>query len=56
VLLAGDTSHTAWGWMNQVEPGKFSTDQARSRESLDVLIQLVKDHPEITVKLGHQAL
>lgn len=56
VLLTGDASHTAWGWQNQVEPGQFSTEQARSQESLDVLIQLVKKHPEITVKLGHQAL
>ncbi len=56
ILLAGDASHTAWGWEHQVEPGKFSTDQARSRESLDVLVQLVKDHPEITVRLGHQEL
>ena len=56
VLLAGDTSHTAWGWMNQVEPGNFSTDQAKSRESLNILLQLVKEHPQISVKLGHQAL
>lgn len=56
VLLTGDASHTAWGWEHEVEPGKFSTDQARSRESLNMLIQLVKDHPQIQVKLGHQAL
>ena len=56
VLLAGDASHTAWGWKHQVEPGKFSTDQARSRESLDALVQLVKKHPEIVVKPGHQAM
>lgn len=56
VLFTGDASHTAWGWQHQVEPGQFSTEQARSQESLDVLIQLVKDHPQITVKLGHQAL
>lgn len=56
VLLTGDASHTAWGWNHEVEPGKFSTDQPRSRESLNVLVQLVKEHPEIEVKLGHQAL
>ena len=56
VLLAGDASHTAWGWENQVEPGKFSIDQARSRESLDVLAQLVQKHPQITVKPCHQVL
>lgn len=56
VLLTGDASHTAWGWNNQVEPGKFSTDQPRSRKSLNALVQLVKEHPEIEVRLGHQAL
>ncbi len=56
VLLAGDASHTAWGWEHQVEPGKFSTDLARSRTSLDALAELVQKHQEITVKPGHQAL
>lgn len=56
VLLTGDASHTAWGWKNKVEPGKFSTDQPRSRKSLLNLIQLVQEHPQIQVKLGHQAL
>lgn len=56
VLLTGDASHTAWGWNNAVEPGKFSTDQSRSRETLLNLIQLVKEYPQIQVKLGHQSL
>ena len=55
-LLTGDASHTAWGWQHEVEPGKFSMDQPRSRESLSQLLLLVKQHPEIQVKLGHQSL
>lgn len=56
VLLTGDVSHSAWGWQNQVEPGSFSVQQKRSRESLRNLQELVQTHPEITVKLGHQPL
>lgn len=56
VLLAGDVSHTAWGWNNRVEPGKFSTDQPRSRDSLLRLIKLVEENPQIAVRLGHQEL
>lgn len=56
VLFTGDASHTAWGWTHGVEPGSFSTDQTRSRESLDELIKLVKSYPEIRVQPGHQSL
>ncbi len=56
VLLAGDVSHTAWGWNNQVEPGNFSTNQPRSRESLLNLFKLVEDNPQIQVRLGHKEL
>lgn len=55
-LLTGDACHTAWGWQHQVEPGKFSMDQPQSRESLNQLLQLVAEHPEIEVLLGHQSL
>jgi N-acyl homoserine lactone hydrolase len=54
VLMTGDACHTRWGWDNQVEPGTFSTDQERSAESLLQLVTLVKQHPKITVRLGHQ--
>lgn len=54
VLMTGDACHTRWGWDNQVEPGTFSADQARSAESLAQLTALVKRHPNITVRLGHQ--
>jgi glyoxylase-like metal-dependent hydrolase (beta-lactamase superfamily II) len=56
VLFTGDASHTSWGWNHSVEPGSFSTDQTRSRTSLNKLIELVKNHPEISVQPGHQSL
>lgn len=56
VLLVGDTCHTAWGWRNDVEPGKFTADQARNVDSLQRLRTLVAEHPSIQVRLGHQAL
>jgi glyoxylase-like metal-dependent hydrolase (beta-lactamase superfamily II) len=54
VLLTGDTSHTRWGWDNEVEPGSFTTDQKANLDSLKRLKALVARHPEITVRLGHQ--
>ena len=54
VLLVGDTSHTQWGWDHGVEPGKFTRDQARNRESLRKLKALVARHPGMQVRLGHQ--
>jgi glyoxylase-like metal-dependent hydrolase (beta-lactamase superfamily II) len=55
VLFTGDACHTAWGWEHGVEPGTFSSDQPRSRTSLLALIELVKRHPNIDVRLGHQS-
>lgn len=54
VLLTGDASHTRWGWEHAVEPGTFSSDKAKSAQSLAALEALVKAHPEIQVRLGHQ--
>jgi glyoxylase-like metal-dependent hydrolase (beta-lactamase superfamily II) len=54
VLLAGDACHTAWGWEHGVEPGEFSKDIEQSAESLAALEGLVKRHPAIEVRLGHQ--
>jgi glyoxylase-like metal-dependent hydrolase (beta-lactamase superfamily II) len=54
VLMVGDACHTAWGWDHDVEPGNFSTDRALSAESLAGLESLVKRHPSIDVRLGHQ--
>jgi N-acyl homoserine lactone hydrolase len=56
VLLTGDACHTAWGWKNGVEPGSFSENRAKSRESLDRLEKLAARHPGIDVRPGHQAL
>jgi glyoxylase-like metal-dependent hydrolase (beta-lactamase superfamily II) len=56
VLLTGDTCHTAWGWENDVEPGSFTADRAGNAESLARLRTLVREHPSIDVRLGHQAL
>ena len=54
VLMTGDTSHTRWGWDNDVEPGTFLADRQRSRTSLHALKALSQRHPDMTVKLGHQ--
>jgi glyoxylase-like metal-dependent hydrolase (beta-lactamase superfamily II) len=56
VLFTGDACHTAWGWQNGVEPGSFSSDQPRSRQSLLALRALVQRHPGMAVRLGHQRL
>ncbi len=56
VLFTGDTCHTAWGWRNQVEPGSYTADQKKNAESLARLEQLVREHPGIDVRLGHQYL
>ena len=54
VLMVGDACHTSWGWDHGVEPGDFSKDQPLSTESLASLEALVKRHPSIDVRLGHQ--
>jgi N-acyl homoserine lactone hydrolase len=54
VLFTGDTSHTRWGWENDVEPGSFTADHAKNAESLSRLRRLAKEHPAIDVRLGHQ--
>jgi glyoxylase-like metal-dependent hydrolase (beta-lactamase superfamily II) len=54
VLMVGDACHTAWGWDHGVEPGNFSKDQPLSAASLATLQSLVKRHPSIDVRLGHQ--
>jgi hypothetical protein len=52
--MVGDACHTSWGWDHGVEPGTFSKDQPESAESLQQLQALVKRHPTIDVRLGHQ--
>lgn len=54
VLLTGDTCHTRWGWDHTVEPGDFTEDNERNLANLKRLKNLVANHPQIEVRLGHQ--
>ena len=54
VLITGDTSHTRWGWENNVEPGDYTRDNDKNLKSLLSLKALVARHPTIDVRLGHQ--
>ena len=54
VLLTGDTCHTRWGWEHTVEPGDFTEDNERNLKNLKSLKNLVTNHPQIDVHLGHQ--
>lgn len=56
VLFAGDTCHTAWGWEHEVEPGSFTADHTANAASLAELQKLVREHPSMEVRLGHQPL
>lgn len=56
VLLTGDGSHTAWGWVHGVESGTYNTDPEGARESFVRLRDFVRAHPSVEVHLGHQAL
>lgn len=53
-LITGDTSHTQWGWDNNVTPGTFSVNHNLNAASLDYLIKLSKKFPEMRVHNGHQ--
>ena len=56
VLMTGDTSHTVWGWENEVEPGSYTADAHRNQVALKQLRKLIAEHPGVVVKLGHQIL
>ncbi|MFO0760209.1 MAG: MBL fold metallo-hydrolase [Byssovorax sp.] len=56
ILFVGDTCHTRWGWEAEVEPGGYTADHAKNRESLLKLRRLVREHPKIQVRLGHQPI
>lgn len=56
VLFTGDTCHTAWGWEHDVEPGDFTADHEANAKSLALLRALVREHPAISVRLGHQSM
>lgn len=53
-LFVGDTSHTRWGWDNAVPPGTYTEDHDMNRASLLMLRELVDQHPETTVFVGHE--
>jgi len=54
VLLAGDVSHTRWGWEHDVEPGSFNNDADRASVSFQKLRAFARAHPEVEVRMGHQ--
>jgi N-acyl homoserine lactone hydrolase len=54
VLFTGDASHTLWGWDHGVEPGSYSSDQAKSAESLARLRTFARKHPSLEVRVSHQ--
>lgn len=54
VLLAGDVSHTRWGWEHHVEPGTFTANPTQSRDSFERLQAFIAAHPDVEVRLGHQ--
>lgn len=54
VLLTGDACITRWGWEHTVEPGDFTADHERNLKSLRSMKNLVAQHPQIEVRLGHQ--
>lgn len=54
VLMTGDTSHTAWGWEHDVEPGSFTRDPPANREMLLRLRKLAAEHPGMQLRFGHQ--
>ncbi|GIZ49337.1 hypothetical protein CKM354_001236900 [Cercospora kikuchii] len=55
VLMTGDVCHARWGSENGVEPGSSLAERDPSRESLLGLEALSDRHPDMVVKLGHQA-
>ncbi|ATB51368.1 MBL fold metallo-hydrolase [Corallococcus macrosporus] len=54
VLLAGDISHTRWGWEHDVEPGSYNNDADGATVSFQKLRAFAKAHPKVEVRLGHQ--
>jgi len=54
-LVLGDTSHTTFGWENNVPPGDFSADREENRKSLTSLRMIAKKFKEIKAHPGHQS-
>ncbi len=54
ILIAGDVSHTRWGWENNVGPGQFSMDRELNQSNLMALKKQVEGIDNLRVYLGHQ--
>ena len=52
-LIAGDTSHTRWGFEHGVEPGTFTDDHEDNVRSLEALRSLASRH-RIPTYMGHE--
>ncbi len=54
-ILTGDSSHTLWGWQNQVTPGEYTFDRGKNKESLELLKKIASKFPKAEIHLGHQS-
>jgi N-acyl homoserine lactone hydrolase len=54
VLLAGDASHTKWGFENGVEPGGFTEDVELNHKTLAELKAFAQAFPQVKVICGHE--
>lgn len=54
-LIVGDSSHTRWGWENAVRPGSFTDFGSENQKSLEQLIAMSKELPNVKVHPGHQS-
>lgn len=52
-LIAGDVSHTRWGWEHGVEPGEFNDDAEESAVSFNRLQRVAAQLPGVEVLFGH---
>lgn len=53
VLFTGDTSHTRWGFVHDVEPGSFTADHAANKQALGALRSIARDVEGLQVYTGH---
>ncbi|RYZ59216.1 MAG: MBL fold metallo-hydrolase [Proteobacteria bacterium] len=54
-LIVGDSSHTRWGWENSVRPGSFTDFGPDNQKTLEQLIALSKELPNVKIHPGHQS-
>ncbi|MEM7179464.1 MAG: MBL fold metallo-hydrolase [Spirochaetota bacterium] len=55
-LVLGDSSHTAWGWKNEVPPGSFTEHRENNVKSLRSLKKIAKQIPGVKIHPGHQSM